>query len=180
MQLGGRLANVHLSRLTLVKAALALYLVGMFVTGKKPALWPVVNWPMYSTREFAFPSDTTSVMQVGIVTADAQTAVIPMSRLVTTGREVALIPIIKCSVGIEWKKRGWEKAPTKREICREYLRKLVALRRPDKKIDAVEIWRVDWAVDPLALRPVDSELPVRRVLLGRFDINSLERGGTER
>ena len=180
MSFGGRLAVRRLSRLTLVKVALALYLVGMFVTGKKPALWPIVNWPMYSGREFSYPSDTTSVMEVGVVTTDTKTTIIPMSKLVTTGREIALVPIIKCAVGLEWEKRGWEKAPTAPEHCRDYLRELVVLRLPDTEIIHVEIWRVDWAVEPLALHPVNRNAPLRRVLLGRFDVKTSDQGGAER
>ena len=170
-----------LTPLNLAKFFLAAYLVGMFVVGKKTMLWPVMNWPMYSAREFSYPPPTTSALSIAAVTEKGDAIIIPMGRLVTTGREVALAPVFQCAAGIERKDQGWKQPPTSREDCQRYLSKLVRRVIPGVQVDAIEISEIFWAVDPLASRPVDSTAPIARKVLTHFKAQAgLNTPGGER
>ncbi len=161
-----------LTPLTLAKIFLAAYLVGMFVVGKKTMLWPVMNWPMYSAREFSFPPPTTSAFEIAAVTVKGDAITIPMGRLVTTGREVALVPVFQCAAGIERRDQGWKRPPTSQEDCRIYISTLLRRVLSGVQIETIEISEIVWAVDPLASRPVDADAPIERKVLARFDVHA--------
>ena len=173
-----KIGGWSLTPLTLAKFFLAAYLVGMFVVGTKPALWPLINWPMYSAREFAFPPPTTSALHITAVTANGDTVAIPMGRLVTTGREVALVPIFQCAAGVEREDRGWKRRPTHQGDCRQYIAKLIDRATPGQQVKAIEIGEITWAVDPWASRPVDPVSPIDRKVLARFDIQAAPPNGS--
>lgn len=170
MLIGGRLGELRISRLTLVKVALVLYVLGMFVTGKKPALWPIVNWPMYSERQVAYPSPVTSVMEIAAVLKNGRVQMVPMRLLVSVGRMQAMEPMLRCSAGLPWEKRGWPYAPTSQSRCQRYVGELVSRNLAGKELEAVEIWRIDWAVDPTGSPPVVRDAPIKRELLIRFPV----------
>ena len=166
---GVKLFGWSLAPLNLAKLFLALYLLGMFVAGTKTMFWPVINWPMYSARTFSFPAPTTSAIEIVAVTSDGQQIVVPMGRLVTTGREVALIPIFKCAAGVRRADKGWNKAPTSEKECRRYIGQLINRVTPGAVVETIEISEKIWAVEPLAWHPVDAASPLERNILARFD-----------
>jgi hypothetical protein len=160
-QLDNRLHYAAQKQLRLIKITLLVILIGLSVVERRIAAWPIMTWPMYSTRTTPFPPPSASGIELRVI-------------LSTTGgvqklTEVDFFPMGRTRVAERAMRSAFDDAdPTLRAAYRTYLVKVIHRILHADEVDTIEGWRLEWAVDPLALPPLDRARPVREVRLGSF------------
>ena len=153
--------SVGWPQLQLTKAALLVILVGLCVVERRITAWPLVTWPMYCCSEKGFPPPSASAIELRVTVraGGMQHKVTPLD-ILSKGRNGVVERAMQSA---------FDDANTAlRDANRTYLTKVVERILRAGPLDTVEGWRLEWAVDPLALPPLDRDHPVREVRLGGF------------
>lgn len=161
-------------RLRLTCLVLAVVLLGLCVVRDKYTAWPVLQWPMYARREFAYPGKTDERMWLVVELADSSGGPtkdhrVEMKDLLPMGYDVAVREIVVDAFGDE----GLLDA-------RWTLLQMVRVRFVGQAVHALRGYRGVWAVEPASIPPLEQGEPIETMLIGRFEaavIDRYEAGG---
>jgi hypothetical protein len=157
------------TRLLLVKASLALILLGMLMVGRRNGIWPVINWPMYA-RAFEAPPPVATEMRVDVLTADGRRAPFMMREFAPTGEHKEVAAVFLCS--------QQNPDPSVRAQCARAIDALARRSVPGQEVAAVEMWEVSWNTDVFALPPLDRDRPDAQWLVGRIEARDAAKVST--
>jgi hypothetical protein len=155
-----RVRSAARRQLQLAKIALLVILVGLCAVGRSIVAWPIITWPMYDRRTTSFPPPTASGIELRVTTPAgdvyklARPDFFPMNRgriaerVMQSAFNDANLPLLHAD--------------------RTYLLNVVKRILRADELNRIEGWRLEWAVNPLALPPLDRARPVREVRLGAF------------
>jgi len=143
-----------------VQAVVVAILLLLPVAGHRKSSWPVINWTMYGQRTTPMPGPVRSRLCVRVVGPAAEVRTRLPSEIVPRERIDLLGRIIDRAFSSE--------ASPIRERLRSVLVRLLRDLGPGFPIERVELVRRDWAVEPLALPPVDRAQPRSEERLAGF------------
>ena len=132
-------------------AVLLLILTGLCAVGRSTRFWPIVTWPMYSTRTTAFPASHASDVELRVITADSRLLRVAPRVLFPMGHEKFLKRIIENAYTRD---EGSDRA-----VTREWLAAVLQDYLSEGDVQMVEAWEVVWDVEPLAVPPVRRDQP---------------------
>lgn len=158
--------------LRLTKLTLGLILLGFFLVGERIGAWPIMTWPMYSSRWPVFPESTVTRVELRIESREGNWYSL---------QPVDLFPLERVNVAENVIAAAWTATSlAHRKANRRYLLEQVQRQLPHVEIQTLQIWEVSWEVTPLALPPLDYANPSQARLVGGFDITleSTARGET--
>jgi len=148
-------------RLLLAKLSILIILVGLPVVGSRHGAFPVVNWPMYSSRPMPFPADSVSAFEIRVRTQDGGAVKLSPASLMSFGRDQVILDLIGAAFSSEDAEQRARYQLALSEMVRRTLR--------GRTVAGIEVWRVVWKVEPLASPPLDRSAPADQILLGRID-----------
>ncbi len=131
---------------------LLVLVVCLGLNGRREHYWPIVTWPVYGTIRPAFPPETKTQLQVRVVGASGVRHALLEGDLVERSRDEIAGDVIEGAARAL--------ASRARAADRAHLVRLVALVLGDDAFESIEIWQLEWQVDPFA-RP--------SLILGRPD-----------
>jgi hypothetical protein len=148
--------------LHLTKFALVLILLGFCFVRERIGAWPIMTWPMYSSRWPVFPESTVTRLELRIETREGYWYSL---------QPVDLFPLERVNVAENVIAAAWTAtSPAHRRANRRYLIEQVQQQLPHVEIQTLQIWEMSWDVTPLALPPLDYANPSQVRLVGGFDI----------
>jgi hypothetical protein len=139
---------------------LVLVLVLAF-TRRGEYYWPIVTWPVYSLIKPKFPKPSTSLLEARVTTASGASHVLRAPDLVEVSRLWIAERVLDGAVS------GDDRAD-RRALDRAHLARLVGLALGHRDFDTIEVWRVEWEVDPLGHPPLTLSKPSGQTLRARF------------
>lgn len=152
------------NELRLTKLALLVILLGLCVVGRRTVGWPIITWPMYSASTKGVPPPVTFDVELRIIDdTNRALKLLPVDIILKGRQEVAERAIIEAF--------DPETAESLREAHRRYLGGVVLRRLPEAGTVIIEGWKIEWAVDPFKLPPLDLQNPSRQVMMGRFVVS---------
>ena len=145
--------------LRLTQAALAAVLLGVVALGDRPAVWPLVQWSMYSGSDAKPPPTSAERHEARYVDADGRARALSSAGLLSYESfkfaDLAL-------------RRAARDDPAGGGEWRQYVAHLIAF-QDGTAPDRVEVWRVRYDVDPFAVPCLDRDRPAEEERLGEFD-----------
>lgn len=156
----GNADGIGALRLTIF--ALALIVAGLCIVGKRTATWPIITWPMYSTRETPVPGPRADHVHMRIIDADGSSRRISSNDIFPMGRSG---PARRLFV------EAFEHPdPPRRALHGQYLADVVARSHWAQAPFTVEVWEYEWDVVPLELPPLEYDKPAQRRRVGAFKV----------
>lgn len=149
-------------RLLLSKLSVLIILVGLVYVGRRHGAFPIVNWPMYSSRPMPFPAGSVSAFEIRVRTQDGGAVKLSPASLLPFGRDQVILDLIGAAFSSEDAELRARYQLALGEMVRRSLR--------DRGVAGIEVWRVVWKVEPLASPPLDRLAPADQILLGRIDL----------
>jgi hypothetical protein len=159
------LAGQHARELRTNLAILIVILLALCVVGRKTQFWPIMTWPMYSTLTSQFPTSEASIVELRVVTHDGQVLRITPRELFPKGHDKLSKWVIQDAFSGEVESRALAN--------RRWLASAVRDRFPHTDVKSVEGWKIVWDVNPLAIPPLNRDVPAQEVLLGTFPMDPL-------
>ena len=141
---------------------LLVLVLGLALVRRSDHYWPIVTWPVYSLIRPVFPPPTTALLEARVTTTSGQTRVFRSADLVEWSRHAIADPVLAGAV-------AEDQGAGRRAAARAHVVRLVALALGHAKLESIEIWRVEWSVEPLARPPLVREKPSAEVRLARFE-----------
>jgi hypothetical protein len=129
--------------------------------GRSEYAWPITTWPVYSLIKPKFPKPTTSLLEARVTTTSGASHVLRATDLVESSRLGIADRVLDGAVV------GDDRAD-RRALDRAHLARLVALALGHRNFEAIEVWRVEWQVDPLRRPPLTLSQPSGQTLRARF------------
>jgi hypothetical protein len=148
-----------------VLCLLTLILLALCLVGRKMHFWPIVTWPVYSTRTTRFPESAATYVDLYVVAANGECSRVSAAELFPMGRRKPFELAVQDS---------FESADAYRQaVNRRWLATVLQDHFSDRNLTAVEAWRVAWDVKTLEVPPSRRGRPRESVLLGSFVMSSL-------
>ena len=134
------------------QVVLLVLILGLAFVRRSEHYWPIVTWPVYSLVKPVFPAPTTALLEARVTTTSGATHVLRSSDLVEWSRRgIADLVMEGAAAG--------NQGADRRAADRAHLARLVALALGHERFEAIEIWSVEWQVEPLARPPLDRAKP---------------------
>ena len=108
-----------------------------------------------------FPTPTTSLLEARVTTASGASHVLRATDLVESARIGIAERVLDGAVS------GDDRA-NRRALDRAHLARLVGLALGHRDFEAIEVWKVEWQVDPLGRPPLTLSKPSGQTLQARF------------
>ena len=152
--------TASLRALRRTQLALIVILLGLLVAGRRISLFPIMTWPMYSTRTTPYPGPLASRLELRVIDRATGSVVARLdpAELVSAERDEVVPAVIREAEG----EGGLDAAPAHRA----YLLHLARIALPGMELDSVEAVRTEWEVEPLGIPPLARDRPVRHTLRG--------------
>ena len=148
------------------KIFVLLVVAGVLASGKDP-MWPLVNWPMFSTYGDNPPSAERSAVQVHVIGEGGQTIILwdkDLSWPMPSGDGVR---VVQLAFDID-------DATQRRATYRAIWSRVGAI-LPTVRFTELQVWKVFWNnVDSRQSPPFDAQRPDERTLLGTIRAADLE------
>ena len=149
-------------QLRLTKLALSVIFLCMLVAYKQVAVWPVAHWTMYSASRVDYPPDTTSMLDLRVMTATGANLSVDLRSLFPPGRSNVPSRLAVEAFGLQ--------DETERRQRRQLLTNMIRRALPGRRLRTVELFRLTWAVDPSGDPPLTRSSPDEKLLVGRYDV----------
>lgn len=165
-------------QLRLAQGALLCLLAGTAMVGHRIAGWPLMTWTMYTRRTTPSPlpasdaSSRVSAVELRVGTRSGRLVTIAPVEFFTIDRISAAELAIASAFD--------EADPASRKAHRRYLATVVRQLLRGEEPATIEGWRIEWAVDPLALPPLDRRRPLSERRLGGFSATDPAPNGAGR
>lgn len=144
----------------LAQATVAVLLVALAAAGRSDYPWPLLTWPVYGMIRPAFPDTTYSVLEVRMRDDRGTVHRLRAPDLVELSRVNIAGDVLEGSV-----ETG---SPVLLQQDRAHLARLVRLARPNASFETLQVWRIEWRVDPAARPPLEYGSPDAEVLVAEF------------
>lgn len=141
----------RLSVLRRTQLLLGFLILALTFVGPRDTYWPIVPWPVYARFHREFPPPTTSLLELRVTTGKGEVRVLRPQDLVEWSRHPIADRAMRGSL--------LTSDPVRRDLDREYLTHLVTLALPGEPADTIDLWRIEWQVDPLRIPPLHRSRP---------------------
>jgi len=145
------------SRLRTTKFAVALLVAGTFLAANRSTFFPFLAWTMYAYFTPQRAADSGYLEELRLVFSGGTTRVVPLAEVAGADREDGVDAIVASAFGSQ--------AGVAPEQSRAYLKRVLGDRGLGR-IQSIELWRMEWAVHPDALPPLELDRPIKEIRLG--------------
>ena len=157
-----------LKALQLTKISLLIFLLGICLVGRQESTWPIVSWILYSgySERYRSPKPFVSAVELRAYNATGKLHIVKPEQLLS-------IPYDSLSHSIV--EQAFDDADADlRDASRRYLMRAVSnLIRANSEIKTIQAWKLTYAVEPLAVPPIQRQVPTAEVMLGSFSEENL-------
>ncbi|NCR23382.1 MULTISPECIES: hypothetical protein [Microcystis] len=138
----------------IIKTALLVVCLAIIFVGSTKQFWPITSWSLYSRYRPSFPSSSATSFQVIVFSNTNQVYEIPLKDILSDEHlDKLTMPLIQKIVDQD------EKNSSKKSLVN-----LIQKTLPTVDINKIEIWELQWTVNPLYLPPLDHEHPKQKDL----------------
>ena len=157
-----------LKALQLTKISLLIFLLGICLVGRRESTWPIVSWILYSgySARYRPPNPSVSAVELRAYTVTGELHIVKPEQLLS-------IPYDSLSHSIVEQAFDDTDADL-RDASRRYLMRAVSsLVRANSDIESIQAWKLTYAVEPLAVPPIQRQASTAEVMLGSFSEEDL-------
>lgn len=126
---------------------LLLLLVALALVRRGEHFWPIVTWPVYSLIKPEFPAPTKTLLEARVTTTSREKHVLRSADLIEWSRHAIADLVLEGAA-------AGDRDAGRRAADRAHLARLIALALGHEKFEAIEIWSVEWQVEPLVRPPL--------------------------
>lgn len=156
-------------RLYSIKIILLILLLGLPLVGKGITFWPLVNWPMYSDWRTPFPEPSRNIVEIRVLSKSGQVQrLLPSDIMPFDRKNVAEILIEKAFS---------EENTQSRVHNRVALLELLKSNPAFNNAKTIQIWNLQWVVEPLKIPPLERNAPEKESLVGSFEVEDYVSSG---
>lgn len=138
-------------------------LIGTALVGKHSNGWPILTWPMYSSKEWPYPGETTERVYLKVMLEDGSARRVDIGDLLPAGMYRSERAIFDAAF-----------AEPPEPDARQLLVRTLRQHLPGEDLTAIELRRELWDVDPLARPPLDRANPREDLRIGRLELAEID------
>lgn len=140
-----------------VKITLIIICMAITLVGRTKRFWPITSWPLYFNHRPAFPPSSATLFQVIVFSNTNQVYELSLKDILSNETlDKLTLPLTKKIV-----------EQSNQNLSKNYRESLVSLVQkilPNVDIRKIQIWELEWAVNPLSFPPLDYKHPQNKTL----------------